>query len=114
MTVDRRVIPPGCLSRNSANCPKIWRSEVGQFLSPLAVKPTLSGIDVGLDSIEGAAAVRARDGIAVDVVPDSSHRLLERPAASALPFFVVASEVGSEQFATGASNRCQALTKSKA
>jgi hypothetical protein len=59
--------------------------------------PATSAIGVGLDAFEGAAAVPAHDGIAVEVVPDSAHGLLERPATSTLPLVVVATKMVSEQ-----------------
>lgn len=44
------------------------------------------GADVGDDTFEGAAAPSAHDWAGVDVVPDGTHRLLEGPRPSSLPF----------------------------
>lgn len=74
-----------------------------RFVFPLCVShrgSALLGLDVGLDSFEGASAVCAHDGVAVDVVPDSAHGLLECLSASALPFVVVTPEVVSQEFTT--------------
>src|SRR5215471_520775 len=50
----------------------------------------------GQDAFEGALAHPAHGRVALGVVPDCSHGLLEGPCLAALPFEIVAAEVVAE------------------
>lgn len=48
------------------------------------------------NAFEGASASRAHRGTALDVIPDCTHSLLERPRSPSLPFWFITTEVAAE------------------
>src|SRR5690348_13309892 len=69
---------------------------VDRSLDPTNGAPSLQRLR---DTVEGPAPQSAHRRIAVDVVPDQAHRLLERPRLAALPLQVVAAQCPPERVA---------------